>query len=433
MSIFITSTPLAQMRPLGSEGERSHARVTSLLVRYLSPEHAAILADPVLLRDGSGVDWYVDDEGETVPLAVLPYGEAQAVRVQLATLLRDIRAKADEIEAGPGNRQSAAAALRNATLFPGEDCIYALRSASGLRPLIVGWGYEGHEQAARQPFDVSTFAAPRGGGGGVRAAPPPPSIGAAAIGPSPATATLDGSAGAAGAAPAGRFRMLLPLLLTGLLSLLVFGLIIAFLLPACGLRTPFGVVLFGLPPGTGCLAAAPAGGTASLLDDARTLERELAVLQQQYRDRRLACRPAAARPPAPPPAQPDRFDERIDRRGATQITLIWDSKDDLDLSMTCPSGPIIYFARAHRSHCGGLLDEDRNADSVSPSPVENITFEGGLLENGPHRIRVNLYNKRDGNYPIPFTVRIRQGDSTREIPGAITGPGQPIIVGEVAP
>ncbi|MGU3496677.1 hypothetical protein ACLBXM_21765 [Xanthobacteraceae bacterium A53D] len=421
MSTFIVSTPLAQMQPHGSEGERSHARLTGLLLRYLSPEHAALFADPVPLRNGSGIDWYVDEYGDARPLSALPDGEGAALRAELERRLADIRAKADEMDAAGGS-PAAVAALRTATVFPGDTCLYALRTAQGLQPVLVGWGYQAHDPGVARSFRVTA-------------------LGDAAPLPVPAPApSQPGAAAAVAAAPMADpvprrpfpWAWLLGLLLLLAAGLLLLWLIIAHLLPACGLRTPFGPISFGSTVGCQTPAAAPQ------LPSTPELERELAVLRQQLADRQQACAvpaqpvlpvvpvPVVPAPPVPLPAGrlpaapahlPNTFDERVDRRGQAQVTLIWDNSDDLDLMVQCPSGEQIFFG--HRHACGGELDIDRNDSpaNMSRTPVENITFANGLQEPGKYSVFVKLFRSREHKGPVPYKLRIRKGDEVREYEG----------------
>ncbi len=425
MSSFIATTPLSRLQPVGSEGERSHARLSALLTRHLSAEHAALFADPVPLRDGSGIDWYVEEDGAVLAVSDLPADQAESLRARVKGLLGDIRAKADEIErTSPGG--AAAAALRNATVHPGDRAIYAVETALGMKPVLVAWGHQEHDPAAFPHVHITAPDAPRGasppGAPHVAQMPMPPA------GPTGAR-RADAPAAVAGGGPvvlASGFRLagLLPFLLL-LLALLLFWLIAGHLIPACGLRTPFGSISFGFGPVQSCGVVptvqrpSPAG-----------LERELAVLQEQLEARQQAC--ASAPPPAPPASQG--FDERIDRRGEVQVTLIWDGTDDLDLMIQCPGGPLIYYRRGERKHCGGELDVDRNAENadLTSQPVENITFQNGLSESGSYPIRVKLYRKRTPAYPIPFRVRIREGDATREIDGRIDRPDQLLTIGELS-
>lgn len=442
MSTFIVSTPLARMQPVGSEGERSHARLAALLKAHLTPAHAALFADPVPLRDGSGIDWYVEEDGIARPLSSLPPDQAQAVGAEAERLLAEIRAKADEIAGQPGGRSAAAIALRNATLHPDAADLFALDTAGKLKPVLVAWGHQAHESDVPPDFHM---AAPG-------AAPQAPRPNTLADAPSPRpeqtpqTPPADSSrpqarnetphaADAQTAAPpssrtaiftrvagAGLWnRGFLASLLLLLAALVLFGLIVGYLVPACGLRTPFGTFAFGFSPAGAC------GSRVARL----SLDRELAVLREQVATRRQACAAPAASPPTAPRSQD--FEQRIDRRGQVQVTLIWDGTDDLDLMIKCPRGPLIHFARGERQHCGGSLDVDRNdtPDNLTTRPVENITFQNGLSEGGTYPIYVKLYRKREPNMPVPFRLRVREGEQIREIEGQLTEPNQLLPVTEL--
>lgn len=431
MSSFVVHTPLSRMRPIGSEGERSHERTGALLARHLSQEHAALLADPVPLRDGSGIDWYVDTEGVVLPLEALGEADRAAVRDRLAALLAEIREAADRLGT-EGRQRGPAAALRNAAVFPHEACLYAVREKDALRPLVVGWGYESQEPALVQAFNVSVFAqgAPR-----ARArdkTPRPSGLGGHGGGLPPVhPGTLLRSMPSSAVPSRGVLRWLAGFL-AALVALLLFLLVGAYLLPACGLRTPFGTVLFGFPDGAFCVRPPEMPG----LSRSRDHERELAVLQEEYRRRRIDCltaapavpppEPAVPEPPATPPPPDREAYDRVDRRGEVQVTLTWNSTDDLDLILACPNGQNITYRS--KMACGGELDIDQNAREISQAPVENITFYEGLQSDGAHDILVNLYGSRGGKLPVPFKLTIRNEDGTREIDGALTQPNQTINV-----
>jgi len=158
LSTFVTNTPLSQLRPIGSEGERSFARVSALVERHLSERHASILADPVPVRDGSGIDWYTDRDGEIVRLPDLSASDAATVREVLSSILADMRNMAAQLaESGNGKHHSAAVALNNAATFPGEDYVYALRDGAELLPIVVAWSYEAHDPAVSHAFAISAF------------------------------------------------------------------------------------------------------------------------------------------------------------------------------------------------------------------------------------------------------------------------------------
>ena len=363
-------------------------------------------------------------------LSELSADDANDLREKLAGIISDIRASADELDNAHGGRQHpAATAIRNATVFPDETCIFAVRTPDGLMPLIVGWGFESHDPAAVQLFDVSTFAQAK------RPASQTTVSSGAAVAAAASSQTRSAGHQAAGAAMAtaphasgtviARRGGWLPLLLSSLAALLVFALVVAFLLPACGLRTPFGVIVFGLPDRLGCgVQVASAAETAR--NEAHQLELELAVLREEYRRRRIQCfaerlQESEFQEQASPTETPsEEFEDRIDNRGDVQVTLIWNTTDDVDLSVLCPNQNSIYYKR--RRSCGGELDVDANANqrSITREPVENITFADGLTIPGEHQIRVRLYKGREGRYPIPFSVRIRDQNGERVIDGELT-------------
>ncbi|TAX64128.1 hypothetical protein ELI03_35355 [Rhizobium leguminosarum] len=442
MSIFVTHTPLSQMRPIGSEGERSFARVTALIERHLTPRHAAILADPVPVRDGSGIDWYIDADGEIAALSELPESEAQAVRAELADMLSDFRRAADTLDAGgTGKQHAAAVALRNAALFPGEDFVFVARDDDQARPIIVGWSYESHDPSAAHAFSVSAFGPDRvvAQPAAVRPAVPAETPPAA----QPDTSTVEetvrtvspAEVGIRSADRGGKWRLaaLVPLL-PAILSLLLLVAITALLLPACGLRTPFGTINFGFPATYGCASIASAV-VAPALTESNDLGRELSVVQQEYQRQRLAClvpqQPAQVeRQAAAPQAEEQEFNERVDQRGEAQITLIWEGQDDLDLWVICPSGVSINYQNPRA--CGGNLDIDQNTEQrISPNPVENVTFPQGLTETGAHRIGVKLYTSRTNQSPVPFRVRVRDARGTRMLQGQLARQGDSVIIDQM--
>lgn len=423
MSHFITRTSLSTTRAIGSEAERSHARVAALIARHVSPRHAVILAEPVPVRDGTGIDWYVEDDGELLSLSSLSAADAQSVRQELASLIHDIRVSADVLDQGPGQIGKAnAETLRHAVTFPGEEYIWALRLEGELRPLIVGWGYEAHQTATATPFVVSTFAKQQAA----------PEVQRKSNNSTPAFAsgpTLQGADTASGVTDPGiRTRSTgglgdwLGAALTLLIALLLLALIVAFLLPACGLRTPFGTIVFGLPGDVACEARAP-DESRRLVLAATDLERELQILREENARRQRSCTVGQEETAIVPEDSEPEFSDVIDDRGEYQVTLMWDSPDDLDLHIVCPTGERIFYNS--RNGCGGVLDIDANssAGSIQSPPVENITFHSGLQSDLPHTVQVVLFANRSGVSVVPYRVRVRTPSGTQEYSGIVRRQG----------
>lgn len=104
--------------------------------------------------------------------------------------------------------------------------------------------------------------------------------------------------------------------------------------------------------------------------------------------------------------------------GEITVTLIWNSNDDLDLSVLCPDGEPIYYGQ--KNHGNGCLDLDANAGSVtSDQPVENIFF-ARIPQSGLYRVIVNNYNSRhDGDPGTEFSVILKLPDGVGQVSGLI--------------
>ena len=88
--------------------------------------------------------------------------------------------------------------------------------------------------------------------------------------------------------------------------------------------------------------------------------------------------------------------ERLDREGArpgdVQISLMWDSHNDLDLHVVCPSGERIHGGNK-TSECGGELDVDANVHPETKKPVENVVWDDNTAQPGEYQAYVHHYKK----------------------------------------
>lgn len=107
--------------------------------------------------------------------------------------------------------------------------------------------------------------------------------------------------------------------------------------------------------------------------------------------------------------------------GDVQITLRWNTHDDLDLHVTDPAGEEINFS-SRTSSSGGELDVDANAGCPgSSSGVENIFWPPGGAPRGQYVVAVNFFGSCNGSGSVSFTVEVRVDGSLREtITGSIT-------------
>ena len=108
-----------------------------------------------------------------------------------------------------------------------------------------------------------------------------------------------------------------------------------------------------------------------------------------------------------------RLDRERAQRGDVNVSLAWDTRDDLDLKVQCPDGRIISFRRT--SDCGGRLDVDMNfAGRFSDQPVENIYWQ--RAEDGP-RGHYRVFIENQVPKPIPYRVRVTIRGQARDYSG----------------
>ncbi|MBP9757541.1 MAG: hypothetical protein KBD06_02985 [Candidatus Pacebacteria bacterium] len=90
-----------------------------------------------------------------------------------------------------------------------------------------------------------------------------------------------------------------------------------------------------------------------------------------------------------------------------RATLIWNTKDDLDLHVVTPNREHIFYG-APKSRCGGELDVDRNAHApYTREPVENIRWPKGTAKPGKYRVFVQNYNHHEERMrDIPYKVEL---------------------------
>lgn len=91
--------------------------------------------------------------------------------------------------------------------------------------------------------------------------------------------------------------------------------------------------------------------------------------------------------------------------GDVQVTLRWDTADDLDLFVRDPFGEeVSYFQPEIAS--GGQLDVDANAGCSErmAEPVENIFWPTGGGVPGNYVIKVDLFSQCGAEAPVNFTL-----------------------------
>ncbi|MGZ8407923.1 MAG: VWA domain-containing protein [Caulobacteraceae bacterium] len=112
-----------------------HRRLDALIRRHLPGVTASLLAQPSPSGDGDVIDWYSDLAGQPVALSALPKEAGAEARALLADRLKSIAALAERL--APADPE-AAAQLREALSFPGEETVYVV----GGQPVITFWGHQ---------------------------------------------------------------------------------------------------------------------------------------------------------------------------------------------------------------------------------------------------------------------------------------------------
>jgi hypothetical protein len=400
VSRFVTSTPLSNMRPVGSPAERTLPRLQAVLDREFPEGIGLTLAEPVHRRDGAGVDWYVDGDEPMTPMTDLPQETAQIYRARLRAIVANVLHFAASQEArNDATGRSTASTLRNAVTFPGDAHVWIAGDAAGGRGRIVltAWGHEGHDSLSARRDITATGRIPETGAAAATAAA---GTAAAATEPeAPAVVPVVAARSRWWWHALAALLMLIPLILAAWIAWI--------LLPACGTHLPFGKTVFGWGQGMFCAEAHPELDAADRR--AQALLSEAALLKDQVRRHARECVPP---PPPPPPPDPGAaMDRALDEAGVdndpNMVTLLWHNHADLDLHLICPDGDEVYFHQ--QSACNAQLNVDRNAGDSVDDPIENITWGDRSLPPGHYKVRVKLFDRKDVTDPtIGYTIRLKR-------------------------
>ena len=441
-SILIATTRQEGLHAIGTGGQpvmQAFEQIARYLRQNLSEDHARLFAEPNVNPSRGTVDWYAVAPESGAEVCRYDQAEAEtrsAADEKLARLRSDIEERASALtQSRAGGERVLGRMLNLALEIPGEEYIYCI----GDRPVLVCWGnLQDQPQPERGVLrKMAPYRPPP-----IRAA----EVQTAGVASFPATVAL---------------RQPFPwlALLLWLLFLLLVVALFVVLLSGCGIGPSWlrdrGLISF-------CpLPIARDADDRSLLEAERirqdVLEEELARLRFRVAEAELDCRrqtaalapeppppepepePAAVPDPEPlpepetpvvrpqppePPAQDAEFDERLEReggqRGDVTVTLAWNSDADLDLHIICPNGRRVFFDSP--SGCGAELDVDMNAvgtNRISLQPVENIVWPEGAPP-GQYEVRVDNYRSRtDGPSPVPFSLRVINGDQTQIIEDSI--------------
>lgn len=92
--------------------------------------------------------------------------------------------------------------------------------------------------------------------------------------------------------------------------------------------------------------------------------------------------------------------------GDIQISLIWNTVDDIDLWVS--DGRDIICWRDRRSITGGILDIDMNANGPDTNrPIENVFWPFNTAPRSHYTVAIELYRCWSNNQAVPVKVRIK--------------------------
>lgn len=98
------------------------------------------------------------------------------------------------------------------------------------------------------------------------------------------------------------------------------------------------------------------------------------------------------------------------KTGDVQVSLAWDTMDDIDLHVQYRSGgyaDTIWWRRRFGS-TGGVLDVDMNArPPLGAIAVENVFWPAGGTPSGEFAVGVHFFRSWTGRTEVPVTVRIK--------------------------
>lgn len=403
MSQFITTTPLLDMRPIGVAAERSLPRLEAILAREFQGRISMRLAEPVERRDGTGIDWYIENENDDplVRLKDLPDEIAAHYKKRLNADIAIISSaiKTYEQRSDPTGHSSATA-LKSAICYPSDENLWVMGDARSGRGAVVitAWGYEPRTSDLTAGKTIHRRE---------RVYPDSRQV-VIDREPSETEQTLPQTETKTVVGGTNWLRILSSLL--WVIAILLPFVIGWWLLPACGLRIPFTQsYIYGWGDGAFCRQL-PNPQMEAGRQQETALNADLASAQEAVRTKIAQC-VVTPRAEAETPASAD--EERIQAEGLatdpneTSVSLTWNNTNDLDLFIRCPDGGLVPL---EGSRCGFThkIDTNRGGSLVSDA-VEYIRNESGALQSGTYQVLVKYYKY---NPPSPvatdFTVTLRR-------------------------
>ena len=389
------------------------AQIAHCLADSLSPVHAALFAEPNLLR--GAIRWYTSVPG---PVSRLVDGDPSwrvAAEGYVKGLVDAISALAGRLRASTRPADQAMGELLELALHgPRPEDIFWC----GDQPVMVNWGIE-------------MVGAPAGSLvhrlGGIAPAPvarmAPAALAAAVAPPVSAPPPREPPP-----TPAGRWRGLWPLP-AALLALALLAVLapLAWAGVASWLRLP-GPEVCAIPSDR---REAVLGLDALTVEEMR-LRARLAELRNKIADRRAQCLRVGQGGPITDIEDRGRREHAL--TGDVEVWLAWNGATDLDLMVECPDGVAIrsgLYQNGQQEHCGGRLDVDMNCHLPecrhSDHPVEHVVWQAGKAAPGTYKIKVINF---DGGPAEPFVVRLKKFGAVQDFPPGVSEIKAPVPVAD---
>jgi hypothetical protein len=105
--------------------------------------------------------------------------------------------------------------------------------------------------------------------------------------------------------------------------------------------------------------------------------------------------------------------------GDVQVTLTWQTNDDIDLYVTDPDGETISYQNTW-SYSGGQLDRDNLCGNLIIGRPENIFWPEGGAPSGTYTVQVNYFGACESAHSVNWTVRVILMGNVQTYTGTLT-------------
>jgi hypothetical protein len=109
--------------------------------------------------------------------------------------------------------------------------------------------------------------------------------------------------------------------------------------------------------------------------------------------------------------------------GDVQVTLTWQTNDDIDLYVTDPNGDTVFYNNPIVPS-GGELDRDNLCSNMIIGRPENIYWSQGSAPRGTYTVAVNYFDPCESEHSVNWTVRVIVQGNVQTFTGTLTQDGE---------